>query len=128
MKMTLEITDAKEAIAILAALSGHPAASTTDAAAAAPAPQETVQQIAAPTPAPASAPIATPAPASPIPTSTPTYTFDQLAVAGAGLMSEGKQEALLALLKQFGVPSIQHLKPDQLGAFAAALRGLGAKL
>jgi hypothetical protein len=35
---------------------------------------------------------------------------------------------LSALLQQFGVPAITELKPEQLGPFAIALRGLGARI
>jgi hypothetical protein len=43
-------------------------------------------------------------------------------------MDNGKQSQLLALLKQFDVRSMSQLEPAQYGAFATALRGLGAKL
>lgn len=60
----------------------------------------------------------------------PSYTLDQVGKAGADLIVEHpeKMQALTTLLQQFGVASVQALKPDQLGAFATALRGLGAKL
>lgn len=75
---------------------------------------------AAPTIPPVSAPIA----------EAPSYTLAQVGKAGADLIAAHpeKMQALMALLQQFGVPSVQALKPDQVGAFATALRGLGATL
>ena len=74
--------------------------------------------------APAAAPItATVAPA-------PTYTVEQIGKAGADLATQapGKMPELLALLQKYGARAITELKPEQLGAFATELRGLGAKL
>ena len=74
--------------------------------------------------APAAAPIAAPvAPA-------PTYTVEQIGRAGADLATQapGKMPELLALLQKYGARAITELKPEQLGAFATELRGLGAKL
>ena len=74
--------------------------------------------------APAAAPItATVAPA-------PTYTVEQIGKAGADLATQapGKMLELLALLQKYGARAITELKPEQLGAFATELRGLGAKL
>ena len=59
---------------------------------------------------------------------TPAYTLEQLAVAATPLMDSGKGDALVALLHQFGVDSLVALPAEQYGAFAADLRGLGAKL
>ena len=71
----------------------------------------------------------------PVPTAgpvaaTPAITLEQVAKAGADLISASpaKMPELLALLKQFGVPAVNALKPEQTGAFATALRGLGAKI
>ena len=73
--------------------------------------------------------------AAPVPTTVPvaaapTITLEQVAKAGADLISSNptKMPELLALLKQFGVPAVNALKPEQIGAFATALRGLGAKI
>lgn len=72
------------------------------------------------------------APAAPVtaPTAAPTYTLAQVATAGATLMSQHPetQEALMGLLGQFGIKAVSELKPDQIPAFAAELRRLGAKL
>ncbi len=69
------------------------------------------------------------APASPtVPTATSTYTADDLARAAMVLMDSGRQIELINLLAQFGAASITELKPNQFGAFATALRGLGAQI
>lgn len=58
----------------------------------------------------------------------PTYTMDQIARAGAALVDAGKMEQLLTLLGQYGVRAVTQLRPDQYGAFATELRGLGAQI
>lgn len=57
-----------------------------------------------------------------------TYTIEQIQTACAPLMDAGKQQALVGLLAQFGVQSLPQLPKEQYGAFATALRGLGAKI
>ena len=105
--------------------------------------QET-SQTAVPTAPAASAPAApvapgavpttpvTPAPAvqapTTVPTSTHTYTPDELAKAAMPLMDAGKQQELIGLVHQFGASSIPELRPEQYGAFATALRGMGAQI
>ena len=115
-----------------------PAASVQSAAPTAPHPpavtpaQASVPGTTAPTMPPVSAPIATPTmpPVSAPVAAAPSYTLDQVGKAGADLIAAHpeKMQALRTLLQQFGVPAVQALKPDQIGAFATALRGLGAKL
>lgn len=63
-----------------------------------------------------------------VPTSTHTYTPDELAGAAMQLMDSGRQNELLLLLQQFGVNSIPALQPPQYGAFATALRDMGAQI
>lgn len=63
-----------------------------------------------------------------VPTSTRTYTPDELAKAAMQLMDSGRQNELLELLRQFGTNSIPALQPSQYGAFATALRGMGAQI
>lgn len=60
----------------------------------------------------------------------PSITLEQVGKAGADLIAANpaKMQELLALLKQFGVPAITELKPEQLGPFATALRALGGNL
>lgn len=94
------------------------------------------KQAANPMPAPAasvpvcgSAPTATPAiPQQPAPTAAPTYSMDQIARAGAELAQAGKTPQLLGLLQQFNVQAVTQIPKAQYGAFATALRGLGAQL
>ena len=77
------------------------------------------------------APAAPPAPAVPAaPTAAPSYTVEQLQKAGGDLITAqpDKLPALMGLLEQFGVPAVTALPHDRLGAFATALRGLGASL
>lgn len=128
--------------------SGTATAATTTAPPV-PAPQPTAAPVAPvnPTPAPtpvnpapapvAAAPVAGPqvtapgnAPAAAPVAAAPTYTVEQIGKAGADLVSQdaAKMPGLLALLQKYGVQAITQLKPEQLGAFATELRGLGAKL
>lgn len=65
---------------------------------------------------------------APVPTSAVTYTPDDLARAAFALMDSGRQQELIGLLQQFGVNAIPELKPEQYGAFATALRGMGAQI
>lgn len=84
----------------------------------------------APMPAPPvqqTAPANLPAPSVPL-AQPPQYTVDQIMQAGAMLMDAGKVNELLNLLHSFGVNAVMDLKPEQLGAFATALRELGAKI
>lgn len=62
------------------------------------------------------------------PTATPSYTLEQITKAGADLAQAGKTPQLLALLQQFGIQTVNSLPQEQYGAFATALRGLGAQL
>lgn len=70
-----------------------------------------------------------PAPTAPT-TPAPGYSAEQLGRVGADLVARdpGKMQALLALLQQFGAQAITMLPPEQYGAFATALRGLGADI
>lgn len=66
--------------------------------------------------------------ANQVPTSTPTYSHDDLAKAAITLMDIGKQPELLGLLKEFGVQAVPYLPKEKLGAFALRLREMGAKI
>lgn len=55
-----------------------------------------------------------------VPTTSVTYTPDDLARAAFALMDSGRQQELIGLLQQFGVNAIPELKPEQFGAFATA--------
>lgn len=67
--------------------------------------------------------------AAPI-TPTPQITLAQLSKAGADLLmaNPGAMPQLMGLLQQFGVQDVAQLRPEQIGAFATELRGLGAKI
>lgn len=58
----------------------------------------------------------------------PQYTIDQIMAAGTSLMDAGKTNDLVNLLHSFGVQAVTELKPENYGAFATALRGMGAKI
>ena len=60
----------------------------------------------------------------------PTFTQADIAKAGAELFTTRPdlQPQVMALLGQYGCQSVMDLKPEQFGAFATALRGLGAKI
>lgn len=83
----------------------------------------------APQPAVSKAPIPTQASPATVPLAAPPqYTVEQIMEAGATLMDAGMMDQLTNLLHTFGVQAVMDLKPDQLGAFATALRELGAKI
>lgn len=100
-----------------------------------PAPVSVVPTAAAmphtPTPEPAAAAAAA-APASSVPAAPTTppraYELPELQVAASALCDAGGRDALLALLGQFGVRAMSELPQEQYGAFATALRRLGAKI
>ena len=103
-----------------------------------------VETAAAPMPVPAPAPVSVPATSAPVNTANPvpaaapvvplsqgpTYTLAQIAKAGADLISQnpGLMPQVNALLAQYGVQAVTDVKPEHYGAFATALRGLGAKI
>lgn len=70
-----------------------------------------------------------PTPAVPL-AQAPTFTQADIARAGAELFTTRPdlQPQVMALLGRYGCQSVMDLKPEQLGAFATALRGLGAKI
>lgn len=65
---------------------------------------------------------------APVQTAAPSYTADDLARAAMTLMDSGRQGELISLLAQFGTDALTQLPPEQYGAFATALRGLGAPI
>ena len=92
-----------------------------------------VQAVAVPTApvvtAPAAAAPAKPAqPAAAVPTAQSSYTLDDLARAGMTLMDCGRQGDLFQLLARFGVDALPALPQAQYGAFATALREMGAQI
>lgn len=140
VKVTIAAPELSEAINNLAAAIGGKAAQsasvTAPVAQQIPTPmsaepatlQMPVQTVPMAAPAPvANAPASYPAPSVPL-APPPQYTVDQIMAAGATLMDAGKVNELMNLLHSFGVQAVMDLKPEQLGAFATAMRELGAKI
>lgn len=77
-------------------------------------------------PAPASTPAAPPVPLAPA----PQYSLDQIARAGADLVTREPAKAAAAqqLLASFGVQTVSELPKERFGEFVTALRGLGASI
>ncbi len=93
---------------------------TVTPAPAQPIPQQAPVQAAAPQAPVQAAPAAAP--------TTKTYTMDEIAKAAADFMSPATIPQLQALLASFGVNGLPDLPADKLGAFAAELRKMGAKI
>lgn len=111
----------------------QPAAPVAPVQAAAPVtPVQATAPVASAQPAVSTTPVQAAAPMAPVqatvPTTSVTYTPDDLARAAFALMDSGRQQELIGLLQQFGVNAIPELKPEQFGAFATALRGMGAQI
>lgn len=146
MSMAIEITiktpELADAILALAAIFKHrqtpPASNATAPAAASPVPT-VPQAVSSPAqvnppapqaavPAPAQSPITLVPPPPPAAPAASSYTLEQISMAGAGLADAGKTADLINLLAQFGTNTVKGLKPEQYGAFATALRGMGAAI
>ena len=143
MKLTIEAPELANALNNLAAaLGARPFPTAQQAPAAASTQPQPVVPQQAPA-APVQQPMPAPAPVAPMPATTaqpntpvagvplaqpPKYTVDQIMAAGAQLMDAGKVNDLMNLLHSFGVQAVMDLKPEQLGAFATALRDMGAKI
>lgn len=82
--------------------------------------------------APVSAPAVPVVPmAAPVPlAAAPQYTMDQIARAGADLVTRdpSKANAAQQLLASFGIQSVTALPQERYGEFVTALRGLGAQI
>lgn len=113
---------------------GPPEAPAAPQPAYAPAPSVSPQQNTAafPTSQPYTAPYTAQAPTPPelpgVPTSAPAYTQADLMTAGARLMTTVGMPGMQQLMQRFGVQAIHQLKPEQYGAFAQALRDMGAQI
>lgn len=66
--------------------------------------------------------------ATAVPTTAVSYTLDDLARAGMSLMDMGRQADLQQLLARFSVEALPALPQAQYGAFATALREMGAQI
>lgn len=60
--------------------------------------------------------------------SAPQYTLEQLSVACSPLVSAGQSGAISAILVSMGVNALTQLPQQYYGAFAAAIRNLGAHI
>lgn len=118
MKLTIEAPELANALNNLAAALGARPFPTAQQAPAPAAPMPAPATTAQPNMPVAGVPLAQP----------PKYTVDQIMAAGAQLMDAGKVNDLMNLLHSFGVQAVMDLKPEQLGAFATALRDMGAKI
>ena len=130
--VTIDGKSIGQAESIAQAPAAQPAPAPAVPAAQTPAPVPAVPAAQTPAPVPA-APVAQPAPVPAVPvaqTPAPTYTKEQIASAGAMFMQQdpANRDKLQTLLAQFGAPYINALPDEQLGAFATALRGLGANI
>lgn len=63
-----------------------------------------------------------------VPTTTQSYTMEQLAVAATQLVDAGRRNELVGLLQAFGVRALTMLPKEQYGTFATKLREMGAKI
>jgi hypothetical protein len=136
IKVTVEATELVNALNNLAAaMSGAKANFIPTGLTAAPQTAYTAPAaVTAPTP-PITPPVATPAanpaqyPAPGVPLAQPpTFTREQIMYAGSTLADAGKTQELINLLHTFGVQAVTELKQEQLGAFATAMREMGAKI
>lgn len=99
--------------------------------AATPAPRDPAPNMTPPMqPATQSAPAPQTPPAQPaaVPTTEHTYTAEELQVAAVTLVDKGMMAQLQEMLHQFGVSSLPELPAEKYGAFATALRGMGAQI
>ena len=84
------------------------------------------QPVAVAPPPTQTAPV-TPQPAV-VPTTTRTYTMDELGAAGAQLMQTVGMPALTNLINSFGVASLMELPKERYNEFALKLREMGAQI
>jgi len=87
-----------------------------------------IQQAPVQQPMQQQAPMQQPPIQQPVPTTAPTYSMEQLAVAATQLMDAGRQADLIGLLGAFGAQSMMQLPKDQYGNFATKLRELGVNI
>ena len=65
---------------------------------------------------------------TPVATSTPQYTLEDLVRAAVPLQDAGRGQDLKALLQKYNVMSMTQLDPSVFGAFATDLRARGAQI
>ena len=151
MQINVSFEDLAEMKEFAAFVMGNPSGQKAEAPAAEPAPQPVPVAASVPVQAVPAASVPTATPTQPIqasvpvaqtaapvqaavpvqatvPTSAVSYTLDDLARAGMTLMDSGRQADLQGLLKKFGVEALPALPKEQYGAFATALREMGAQI
>lgn len=77
---------------------------------------------------PAPAPQTPPTQPAAVPTAEHTYTAEELQAAAVTLVDKGMMTQIQELLHQFGCNSLPELPVEKYGAFATALRGMGAQI
>lgn len=90
--------------------------------------QELHATLAALLPPAPSAAVQNPSPAAATPAEGAGYDLAQLANASRALVSAGRQQALTALLGEFGVARLADVPPERYGEYALGLRALGVDL
>ncbi len=139
--ITVEFKDFNEMVRFARELLGVQAEETNKPAPVVPTASQPVTVPVPATPAAPTAPAAPVTPAAPVapaapvqaaapvvPTAAKAYTLDDLARAATTLMDAGRQGELIGLLQQFGVATLPALAKEQYGAFATALRRMGAQI
>ena len=91
-------------------------------------PVQEIQNVVPITPAQNTAPVQTQPVQQAVPTTTKSYTLEDLQRASGALVQAGKIQQLQGLLQQFNAVSLAHLPQEQFGAFALKLRELGADI
>lgn len=87
-----------------------------------------IQNVVPITPAQNTVPVQTQPVQQAVPTTTKSYTLEDLQRASGALVQAGKIQQLQGLLQQFNSVSLAHLPQEQFGAFALKLRELGADI
>lgn len=134
--VTVNCPDLVTAAQLLAKCSVAPATAGSEGSDSAPLQAPVVNPTAYGGPAILATPVIQPTPPSDPPAQTvplasaPSFTLADISKAGADLIgvNPGLLPKVNELLTQFGIQTLDKLKPDQFGAFATALRGLGAKI
>lgn len=81
-----------------------------------------------PAPVPQAPPVQTATQPAAVPTAEHTYTAEELQAAAVTLVDKGMMTQIQELLHQFGCNSLPELPVEKYGAFATALRGMGAQI
>ena len=138
IQATITLTLTQEQLLTLLNAAPTPAPTQTPTPMPTPTPAPTpAQMFAQPTPAPmpqaqpmaqpVAVPVQTPAP-MPTQTAPQTYSVTELGLAARPLMENGRQQELIALLTEFGVPSVAAIPENRRADFAARLRALGGQI